>query len=322
MNAPPVMTSKNDTKILEYQQDDNKYSIEIGTNFNKANFCIKNKNKIDSFYYLEISLEDIQKKNPIFKLYQTIQDFINSIEGFINNKNISIQETKENLTLNIIVFNMLNGNKENVSFVFHKKENNNKDEVIKYLCSKVNDLETKLDEMNKNYLNLKDIVFNMKKIVLPDPFLFIWKEHSNCKLFDNGRRIKKIQNKGWNAGIKANNLLKKNEVNIFKIKVNHINNDKTGLQFGIAKNSSNVDNFGTDWLMSCDNTKDYKYSSFTSEQINEGDIMTFIVDLKNGTLEVLKNGKSLGKLNNIPKNEDLVPCASIHYVDDEIEIVN
>ena len=50
--------------------------------------------------------------------------------------------------------------------------------------------------------------------------------------------------------------------------------------------------------------------------------MTFIADLKNGTLEVLKNGKSLGKLNDIPKNEDLVPCASIYYVDDELEIVN
>ena len=94
------------------------------------------------------------------------------------------------------------------------------------------------------------------------------------------------------------------------------------MEFGIAKNSSNVDNFGTDWLMSCNYTKAYKYSSFTSEPINEGDIMTFIVDLKNGTLEVLKNDKSLGKLNDIPKNEDLVPCASIYYVDDEIEIVN
>ena len=94
------------------------------------------------------------------------------------------------------------------------------------------------------------------------------------------------------------------------------------MDFGIAKNSSNVDNCGTDWLMSCTYTNCYKYSSFASERINKGDIMTFIVDLKNGTLEVLKNGKSLGKLNNIPKNEDLVPCASIHYVDDEIEIVN
>ena len=41
---------------------------------------------------------------------------------------------------------------------------------------KVNDLETKLDEMNKNYLNLKEMFDNLKKIVLPD---FVWKDHSN-----------------------------------------------------------------------------------------------------------------------------------------------
>ena len=74
--------------------------------------------------------------------------------------------------------------------------------------------------------------------------------------------------------------------------------------------------------MSCRNTNNHKYSSFVSEKINKGDIMTFIADLKNGTLEVLKNDKSLGKLYDIPKNEDLVPCASIFYVDDEIEFVN
>ena len=319
MNILPVMATKKDTKVIEYQQDDITYTMEFGINLNNAVFCIKNKNKIDSFYNLEISFEDIQKKNPMFKVYQTIQEFINSLEGLIKNKNVSIQESEESLTLNIIVFNMINGNKENVSFVLHKKENNNKDEVIKFLCSKVNDLEKKLDEMNKNYLNLKKMFDDLKKIVLPD---FKWIGHTNCQLFDNGLRIKKIQNQGWNTGIKANNFLKRNEVNIFKIKVNHINNDKSGLQFGIAKYSSNVEQCGTDWLMNCSYTKDYKYSSFVSESINKGDIMTFIADLKNGTLEVLKNDKLLGKLYDIPKNEDLVPCASIYFVDDEIEFVN
>jgi len=319
MDTPSVLSTKKDTKTIEYQQNDNSYIIELGIDLNKARFCIKNKNKIDSYYNLEISFEDIQKKNPMFKIYQTIQEFINSLEGFIKNKNVSIQESDESLTLNIIVFNMINGNKQNVSFVLHKKENNNKDEVIKFLCSKVNELEKKLDEMNKNYLNLKKMFDDLKKIVLPD---FKWKEHTNCQLFDNGLRIKKIQNEGWNTGIKGNNLIKRNEVNIFKIKVNHINNDKSGLQFGIAKYSSNVAQCGTDWLMRCDDTRHYKYSSFISEEINKGDIITFIADLKNGTLEVLKNDKSLGKLNDIPKNEDLVPCASIYFVDDEIEFVN
>ena len=84
--------------------------------------------------------------------------------------------------------------------------------------------------MNKKSSNSKET----EKIVQTDLFQFTWKENSNCSLFNEGKRIKKIQNQGWNAGIKGTNILKRNEVNIFKIKVNHVNMDKTGLQFGIA----------------------------------------------------------------------------------------
>ena len=322
MNSSPQKVSKNDTKIIDYKQDDKTYIIEIGINLDNAQFCIKNKNKIESYYDMEISFEEIQNKNPFFKVYQTIQDFVNSIEDLIKNKNISIQETEENLTLNITVFNMLNGNKENVSFVFDKKQNNDKDEIIKYLCKKVADLETKLNEMSKNYLNLKEVVDNMAKNSSFTTFNYTWENHSNCEIFDNGKRIKKVKNQGWNTGIRATNLLKKNEITIFKIKVNHIHDDSSGLQFGIAKYNSNISQYGTDWLMSCNNTGLYKYKNFIRERIDVGDIVTFIADLKIGTLEVLKNNKSLGKLNDIPRNEDLVPCASIYFVDDEIEIIN
>ena len=58
---------------------------------------------------------------------------------------------------------MMNGNKENVSFILIRKLNNNKDEIIKFLCDKVNHLEEKLEEMNKNYIKLKEIVDEMKK---------------------------------------------------------------------------------------------------------------------------------------------------------------
>lgn len=209
MLSSPLQASKNDKKTINYHQDGKTYSIEIEINLNNAQFCIKNKNKIETYYDLEISFEEIQNKNPFFKVYQTIQDFINSIEDLIKNKNISIQETQENLTLNIVLFNMINGNKENVSFVFNKKENNDKDEIIKYLCKKVTDLETKLNDMSKNYLNLKELVDNMAKKSSFTTFNYTWENHSNCELFDNGKRIKKIKNSGWNTGIKANNLLKK-----------------------------------------------------------------------------------------------------------------
>ena len=215
----------------------------------------------------------------------------------------------------------MNGNKENVSFTLYKKENHNKDEIIKYLCKKVDVLEEKLEQMNKNYLNLKETVD--KLIKKDETITFVWENNSNCQLLNGKKAIKKIYNGGsWNTGIKGNNLLRRNAVNTFKIRVNHVNGDKSGLQFGISKFNSNTSQCGIDWHMSCSNTRGYKYGSFVSKTINEGDIMTFIADLKNGTLEVKQNDISLGKLHNIPTNEDLVPSASIYYVGDEIEFID
>ena len=314
MFAPPSITSKNDIKNFEYKQEETTYKIEFSTNLDNFNISIKNINKIDSFYELEISFNDIQKKNQVFRIYQSIQEFSNALEGFIKNKNISIQESKENLTLNIIVFNILNGNKENISFSLYKKENNNKDEIIKYLCNKVNDLEDK-------YAKLKEIV---DKLVKKDEQLnLVWENHTNCELSARKKRVKKIKNEGWNTLVKGNNLLKRNEINIFKIKVNHINKDKSGLEFGISKNNSIYNNiWGFDWHMCCSETNSYKYKNFSKEKINDGDILTFIVDLKIGTLEVKKNDISLGILNDLPINEDLVPSVSIYFVNDEVEIID
>ena len=74
--------------------------------------------------------------------------------------------------------------------------------------------------------------------------------------------------------------------------------------------------------MSCYLTNWYKYQNFSAERINKGDIVTFIADLKFGTLEVKKNDISLGKLNDLPTTEDLVPSVRIFYEGDEIEIID
>ena len=158
----PVIASKGEIKCVEYKQNDLTYKIELNSNLDNIYLCIKNISKIDSFYELEISFSDIQKKNQVFRIYQSSKEFINALEGFIKNKNISIQENQNDLTFNIIVFNMMNGNKENISFNMNKKINNNKDEIIKYLCTKVDTLEKKLDEMNKNYIKLNQNFEDMK----------------------------------------------------------------------------------------------------------------------------------------------------------------
>jgi hypothetical protein len=90
------------------------------------------------------------------------KNFINSLEGFIANKNISIKDNNNNLILELFVFNFMNGNKEKVSFELNKVENTNKDEIIRSLCLKVNTLEEKYNKVNEKYTTLEK---NYEKIM-------------------------------------------------------------------------------------------------------------------------------------------------------------
>ncbi len=118
-------------KELEFTQDEKKYIIELSKNSNKAILTIKDPNIIYSHYKLEITLEDIQNKNQMFRIYKSIEELLNSLEGFIANKNVSIKEYNNNLNLEIFIYNIMNGNKEKISLEFNKIENTHKDEIIK-----------------------------------------------------------------------------------------------------------------------------------------------------------------------------------------------
>ena len=75
--------------------------------------------------------------------------------------------------------------------------------------------------------------------------------------------------------------------------------------------------------MNCGDTQANKnYVSFPDDELEEGDVSTFIVDLKHGTLEVIVEDEKMGKIYDIPKYENLVFCASIFYVGDEIELLD
>ena len=80
--------------------------------------------------------------------------------------------------------------------------------------------------------------------------------------------------------------------------------------------------YSEEWNFNCDSIHhNKKLESLKNEQINKGDIITFIVDLINGSLSIKKNDNNLGTIYDIPKNEDLVPCVCNYYVGNEIEII-
>ena len=142
-------------KILDFKQDNNTYKIKLSQNSNIVIFSIKDLNRIDEFYELEILFEDIQKKNQIFKIYNSIENLITSIEKMIQNKNISLTKNTNGLKLDLFIYNIVDGNKEKVSFQLNKIENTNKDEIIKSLSLKVNILEEKYNELNEKYEDLE-----------------------------------------------------------------------------------------------------------------------------------------------------------------------
>ena len=156
-------------------------------------------------------------------------------------------------------------------------------------------------------------------------FKFQWEYHENCEFSNNNKKLKKIKNDGWNTNVKGNKILEKNAINIFKIRVNNINRDKSGLSIGLARTSCNFSDsylYKNEWNFNCYNFYlNSKLKSFKNEKINKDDILTFIVDLINGSLSVKKNDNNLGTIYDIPKNEDLVPCVCNYYVGNEIEII-
>jgi len=319
-------------KSIEYSQDGKTYKIDLAQRVNTVIFSVKDINEIDKFYKLEIGFEDIQNKIITFRIYKSVVEFTNALENFISNKNVSLEKKGNSLIFNIFIFNIMNGNKEIINFELKKTENTNKDEIIKQLCLKVNNLEEKYNnleekykKLEKNYEEIMTVIGDMIIEKKSGLFRFQWENHENCLLSNNNKKLKKIKNEGWNTNIKGNKILRKNSKNIFKIRVNNIHLDKTGLYFGIAKAStifSSFTPFNDDWNICCKNTTDNsKFRTFVRQEFNKGDIATFIVDLLNGILEVKKNDISLGKINNIPSNEDLVPCVCNYYVGNEIEII-
>ena len=185
------------------------------------------------------------------------------------------------------------------------------------------ELNEKYEKLEKKYEKIMTIVGPMIEEEEEKKIKFQWENNDNFELSNNNKRLKKIKNRGWNSNVKGNKILRKNAINIFKIRVNNINSDKTGLLFEIEKASANSTKPSyEEWNMSCFNTSLYKYQNFKKEKINKGDIVTFIVDLNKGSLSVKKNDISLGVLYDIPKNEDLVPSVLIFYEGDEIEIID
>ena len=175
--------------ILELNKDI--YVLKVGKSSNKENiyFCINPKNNNLFIYDGYYSLNDLYELSQNFKFFNTINDLINSLDDMINTKNILIEKDeeddyiiklsflttsfigkKEKISLSLIL-NEIKGEEEKnnllIKFIELEKKLAQKDEEIKIINDKYNELERKIINLEKyeekeNEHNSSDINFESK----------------------------------------------------------------------------------------------------------------------------------------------------------------
>ena len=180
-----ISTNQSKVKNYDIKSNDLEYHIELRESKNNSLCLILTKKGISFFLYKAVfTLGELYLISKNFRVFEKIEDLINSLDTIIKNGKISIKEKEENnneqIELKIKIYSF-SGNEEEIiltltkkvpkeqlyhqikelekKIYFLEKENKNKDLEIK----KLND---KLDKMeNANFINIKsEILINENEI--------------------------------------------------------------------------------------------------------------------------------------------------------------
>ena len=165
------LTSKGDRKQYKYENENNKYNIELIINdVNNIHFIVINNENEYEIYDLKLGLTDLLKKSDFFQLCKKSEDFINYLNQLFENKNIIFEK-----------------NLESDSLIMKWKFNTlfKVEELLFNLTKRQVPIEAKLGLVSKNVENLKLEVRNIKKDEL---------NKINEKINSLENKIKEIEN--------------------------------------------------------------------------------------------------------------------------------
>ena len=137
-------------------QSEEKYILNVKILNEVMTLSIKDENNFNLKYSTKLELKDIIKKNKLFKMYDSIDEFKDSIKILVDKKLITI---KEDLEKNICVLEMIFSDslfKENKIFLELSPEETNKDELINNLISIFKNLDKKVKNLEIENKSLKE----------------------------------------------------------------------------------------------------------------------------------------------------------------------
>ena len=168
MNTPapiPKPTINNEKKDIKYINEfelnfeNTIYLLKIGKIVNEIEeiiFFVEIKSTIDVLYYqINYSLENLGKKNKIFRQFDSIDEIIDIFKEIILDKNIIIKKENDELFI-IFKFKKLGKGEEEIIFKLEKNNLEN-GKIIKNLISNINNLKLEIEKL-KNEINSKKII--------------------------------------------------------------------------------------------------------------------------------------------------------------------
>ena len=158
-------------KTLNIESNNKAYKLELGKSQNKQKIFFKmskSSSIASDYYFLVLNEEDFQNLNPIFKIYQNIDEIYSLLIDILNDRKYSLVE-KEKLMVLTMKFNIYKGKEIDIEFNLKVKKAK-KEDLIDNLYLLVNQLmeDNKLikDDLNKKNNELKNEIILLKEEII------------------------------------------------------------------------------------------------------------------------------------------------------------
>ena len=200
MEAPSPLTIQPEIEeeikdIREYNLNSNNkvFSVKIGrsNNSQKIVFMIQEINSLQNYNYRsDFSLEDLKSLSKLFRIFDSIEEAFNEINGIIKNKKLLIKEESNEINLYLTLSNL--SSKTETICIKIKKKNLSNDKINEVIFKELNEIKNSLKEEKIKNENLKKLVDELIKennqLKEKVKQLFDWKEteqRKNININDN-----------------------------------------------------------------------------------------------------------------------------------------
>ena len=97
-------------QVIEINQENKTYKLHIEINELIMKFKIIEDDPFLGTYSKIFTMKEIQELNQVFSMFNSFKDFLDYLNGLASNKKININQTEENIVINLTIEYLLKQN--------------------------------------------------------------------------------------------------------------------------------------------------------------------------------------------------------------------